>query len=41
MHVLAKLYLALIKDFVLTRYGKADMSLSGVNAKTDFLLIAV
>ena len=41
MHVLAKLYLALIKNFVLTRYSKANMSLPGVNAKADFLLIAV
>ena len=41
MHVLAKLYLALVQYLVLTDYGKANMSLPSVYAKAYLLLIAI
>ena len=41
MHVLAKLYLALVQHLVLTDYGKANMPLPGVYAKANLLLVAI
>ena len=41
MHVLAKLYLALVQYLVLTDYGKANMSLPSVYAKAYLLLIDI